>query len=253
MKRLATAAALAALALSTIFWAPLWLFITVALTMGALCYRELDQLVRHYGIPPLGWVGLLSGIALTLTDPRIAALIALVAFVTALLRLDVVALLPWSAVTLLAAVFLFFPWWCAVQLRAAGPWWVFFALAINWVGDAAAYYAGRAFGRHKLAPRISPAKSWEGTLASLGAALIFAWAMRPLLGNPSVPATVVLGLVGNASGQLGDLVESAIKRGAGVKDSGHWLPGHGGFLDRLDSTFFSLPVIYYLREWLFWK
>jgi phosphatidate cytidylyltransferase len=116
---------------------------------------------------------------------------------------------------------------------------------LNWAGDIGAYYVGRTFGRHKLAPRVSPGKSWEGAVASvvfsvlIGGAYIV-WAL------PAVPLWKVLSLTAAAdmAGQIGDLAESTIKRGAQVKDSGSLLPGHGGMLDRVDSTLFALPVVY---------
>jgi phosphatidate cytidylyltransferase len=126
------------------------------------------------------------------------------------------------------------------------PFWVLFALSMNWVGDIAAYYVGRNFGKHKLAPRISPAKSWEGAIASSIFAVLFgaAYNIQFTLGVPPWDM-VALSLFANVAGQIGDLAESALKRGAGVKDSGTLLPGHGGFLDRLDSSLFTLPVVYY--------
>ena len=124
-----------------------------------------------------------------------------------------------------------------------------FALALSWVGDSAAFYVGRTLGKHRLAPRVSPKKSWEGSAASVAASMLFGWLfLRWTL--PQVPAwhAIPLAAAGNVAGQVGDLVESAIKRGAGVKDSGTILPGHGGFLDRVDSTLFALPVVWlYLR------
>jgi phosphatidate cytidylyltransferase len=132
-----------------------------------------------------------------------------------------------------------------VELRAISPYWTFFALSLNWAGDIAALYVGRSIGRHKLAPEVSPAKSWEGSIGSTVASVIYGALYFPRL-LPSVPLAEALGLtvIANVAGQLGDLCESAIKRGAGVKDSGNLLPGHGGWLDRVDSTLFTLPVVY---------
>jgi phosphatidate cytidylyltransferase len=124
-----------------------------------------------------------------------------------------------------------------------------FALLLNWAGDSGAYFVGRQFGRHKLASRVSPKKSWEGAVASVAMSVLIAGAyvVRAVPGV-SIAAAIVLTSVANVAGQLGDLAESAIKRGAGVKDSGAILPGHGGFLDRVDSTLFAMPVIYaYLK------
>jgi phosphatidate cytidylyltransferase len=134
-----------------------------------------------------------------------------------------------------------------VELRAISPYWTFFALSLNWAGDIAALYVGRSIGRHKLAPEVSPAKSWEGSIGSTVASVIYGALYFPRL-LPSVPLAEALGLtvIANVAGQLGDLCESAIKRGAGVKDSGNLLPGHGGWLDRVDSSLFALPVVYFV-------
>ena len=122
-----------------------------------------------------------------------------------------------------------------------------FALMVNWIGDTGAYYAGRQFGRHKLAPAISPGKSWEGAVASALTAIVFGQIYLPLaIPGTSLLKAGLLALAANVAGQAGDLAESAIKRGAGVKDSGTLLPGHGGMLDRVDSTLFALPVLYAL-------
>jgi phosphatidate cytidylyltransferase len=124
-----------------------------------------------------------------------------------------------------------------------------YALLLNWTGDIGAYYIGRPFGRHKLAPVVSPQKSWEGAIASVIASVLVAGAYLLHFVPGVTPAQAVgLTVAANIAGQLGDLAESALKRGAGVKDSGAILPGHGGFLDRVDSTLFALPVVYgYLK------
>jgi phosphatidate cytidylyltransferase len=118
---------------------------------------------------------------------------------------------------------------------------------VSWAGDTAAYYIGRAFGRHKLAPRVSPQKTWEGAIGSLIGGVLAAGVYAHYL-IPAVPLQIVLAVAtaGNLAGQMGDLCESAFKRGAGVKDSGTTLPGHGGWLDRIDATLFSVPVVYAL-------
>jgi phosphatidate cytidylyltransferase len=162
---------------------------------------------------------------------------------------DLAEVLPRAAAMLLGVVYVFGPWKCAILLREISPYWLLFALAINWVGDASAFYAGKNIGMHKLAPRISPGKSWEGALASVIAAVAFGvFYLRHFWPEMSVFAAVAVSALANAAGQLGDLAESALKRGAGVKDSGTILPGHGGMLDRVDSTLFTMPVVYvYLR------
>jgi phosphatidate cytidylyltransferase len=118
--------------------------------------------------------------------------------------------------------------------------------AIIWVGDSAAYYGGRAFGRHPLAPRVSPKKTVEGAIAGLaGSMLVGGFAGVFFLGEPWLSVTLISGATA-VLGQIGDLAESAMKRSAGVKDSSSILPGHGGILDRLDSLFFAAPVFYWL-------
>ena len=156
--------------------------------------------------------------------------------------------MPRVVVLVLGVFYVFGAWWCAIPLRAASPHWLMYALLVSWTGDIGAYYIGRSFGRHRLAPRISPGKSWEGAIASVATALLLAGAYLVYFAGVPVPQALALTAVANSAGQLGDLAESAIKRGAGVKDSGALLPGHGGFFDRVDSTLFTLPVIYaYIR------
>lgn len=131
-----------------------------------------------------------------------------------------------------------------VQLQRLDPWLVFLLVAVVWVGDSAAYYIGSRWGRRRLAPRVSPRKSWEGALAGLVGSLLatVAWSWLRL-GRVDL-SLVALMVVVAISAQLGDLVESVFKRGAGIKDSGTSLPGHGGWLDRGDGIFFAAPVFW---------
>jgi phosphatidate cytidylyltransferase len=126
--------------------------------------------------------------------------------------------------------------------------WVFFALFVTFASDTAAFFVGRALGRHKLAPRISPGKTWEGTIAGVFGAIIVSL-LFTLLIPISYWQAIVLGLLVSIFGQLGDLVESLLKRNTGVKDSGKLVPGHGGFLDRIDSVVFVGVVVYYYVIW----
>ncbi len=130
----------------------------------------------------------------------------------------------------------------------AGARWIFFILILAFCGDIAAYYVGRALGTRKLLPQVSPGKTVEGTIGLIAGSIAGCLIFRQLF-LPSLPAThaVILGLVGSIVGQLGDLCESALKRSAGVKDSGTLLPGHGGILDRLDCLMFIAPFVYYYR------
>src|SRR5256714_1532764 len=118
--------------------------------------------------------------------------------------------------------------------------------------DTAAYYTGRAFGRHKLAPKISPGKTWEGAVGGMLASLLLATAAHFLFfAQLSLKAALPLAAMMNVLGVIGDLTESALKRGAGAKDAAKILPGHGGLLDRLDSLLFNAPVIYYFAVFYF--
>ncbi len=129
------------------------------------------------------------------------------------------------------------------HLQRADPWLVFLLMAIVWLGDTAAYYIGSRIGRHRMAPVISPKKSWEGAAAGFVVSLIAAavWSVWRL--EELDPALLVVAAATAAAAQVGDLVESMIKRGVGVKDSGSVLPGHGGVLDRLDAMLFAAPVL----------
>ncbi len=135
---------------------------------------------------------------------------------------------------------------------------VIFLMVAVWSGDIAALYFGRAFGKKKLVPRLSPGKTWIGSIASIFASVAMAGAIfgLDLLFIPRgitllhIPGftwqtLLVLAAVLNISAQLGDLLESALKRAAGVKDSGNMLPGHGGILDRIDALLFAAPVLWF--------
>ena len=140
-----------------------------------------------------------------------------------------------------------------VALRGvdAGRDWVFFALFTTFGSDTIAFFAGRALGRHYLAPGISPSKTWEGAIAGVFGAIIFSLLLVTLLGLPlSYGQAILLGLLVSIFGQLGDLTESLFKRNMGVKDSGRLIPGHGGILDRMDSVVFAGIVVYYYVIWV---
>lgn len=137
-------------------------------------------------------------------------------------------------------------WLAMIDLRLHGPWLLFGIMAIVWIADTAAYFTGRKFGEHKLAPSISPGKSWEGVAGAGIAVAVYAWILI-FFGNTDslsigpfwlVPSTLLL----MGFSIVGDLFESQIKRHAGVKDSGSILPGHGGILDRIDSLTAALPL-----------
>lgn len=152
----------------------------------------------------------------------------------------VVIVLPLSAVIRLHGVDVF------------GPRLLLFTVVLVWVGDSAAYFAGRAFGRMKLSPQLSPNKTWEGAIANLLASLLVGavfgyWArVQPV-------HILVMAAAGSIAGQVGDLFKSAFKRSAGVKDSGTMLPGHGGMYDRIDALIFAAPAVWYYFEWVVLK
>lgn len=127
-----------------------------------------------------------------------------------------------------------------------GPGWVLMACTLAWGSDTGGYFGGRAFGKTPLYPKVSPKKTWEGSIAGVFAATGIAYFMQWLVGPDSVPAwhLALLAPVGAVVGQLGDLVESLVKRSVGVKDSGRIMPGHGGLLDRVDALLFVGPTVY---------
>jgi phosphatidate cytidylyltransferase len=135
-----------------------------------------------------------------------------------------------------------------VALRNAGPWILLMFMAVAWIADIAAYFTGRAFGRRKLAPRVSPGKTWEGVIGAFAATTAYALVLRAFLHVELRPAllaglaVVVFVWVLTAASIVGDLLESALKRQAGLKDSGTLLPGHGGVLDRIDALTSVLPL-----------
>jgi phosphatidate cytidylyltransferase len=250
MNRLLTAIGLIAVAAYLVGWAPTPVFVAGALCFALLCYWEYCGLVVAQSIPrpgPLGWLtGLLILFFPQCTLPG-ASILLLASFMAALRLGNLRDVLPQVACAFMGAFYAFAPWRFAMDLRAVSVHLLFFALALNWVGDSAAYYVGRRFGKHKLAPVVSPGKSWEGAAASVLGAVLFGLLY---LGHflPQIPwwQVALMAAIANTAGQLGDLAESALKRGAGVKDSGNLLPGHGGILDRVDSSLFALPVVYVL-------
>lgn len=147
----------------------------------------------------------------------------------------------------LGAVLILAMWMAMTQLHARSPWLLLATMLVVWIADTAAYFAGRKFGRRKLAPVISPGKSWEGVyggLVGVGVYAVLLLLLSPLGTDPRVsrPLVVVAALVLTMVSVVGDLFESWMKRQAGVKDSGNTLPGHGGVLDRIDALVPALPV-----------
>lgn len=170
-----------------------------------------------------------------------------IAALTLATRRPLVEVLPAAGISASGFILVGFPLSFAIPLHgssAQGPALLLFALVIVWVSDTAAYFAGRAIGKHPFAPKLSPNKTWEGAVAGFVASLAVAFAFMPWVNVPLVHLLAMAAL-GNIAGQVGDLLESGYKRSAGIKDSGSLLPGHGGVLDRIDALILAIPVVWY--------
>ena len=290
MKRIVTALVLIPLVLLAVLRAPLWLFLLITVVVALAAAFEYLGIAAGYGFEPFrlltyiytaalfvvcyyaqgyGGGALLAGIILLLLFAPFILLMA------ALGREDLTRALPGAAMSYLALPYIGLPMLLLVLMRESVRGWVFvfFTFLAVWVGDTAAMYVGKSMGRHKLAPRISPGKTVEGTVASLlfsvGMCCLFAYYVpqiaaalgswhllnepaeslliaAPVYGRAPLWLAAALAAVINAAAQVGDLLESALKRGAGVKDSGRMLPGHGGILDRIDALLLALPVAFVL-------
>ncbi len=156
--------------------------------------------------------------------------------------------LPSSAIAVMATLYVGMLGGSLIRMRGdfpVGPKLVFFLLIVVWIGDAGAYYTGKALGKHKLSPRISPKKTVEGLVGGIVTSTIAATVIHfTFFPEFPLPHAVVAGVILSACGVIGDLAESLWKRSADVKDSGTLIPGHGGFLDRFDSIFFTAPILY---------
>ena len=248
MKRLLTAAVLIPFILYVVYLGQNWLLFGVTALVALICFSEYSGLAAGYGVTKPGPVGYAAGLLVLAMKPEdgylILTLVAIIALSLVLRLDDLRQALPHAAFLLFGIVYIFGAWKFAILLRAASPHWLAFALILNWVGDGFAYYIGKSFGRHRLATKISPNKTWEGSLASVAGSMLFGvFYLNHTLSVPIFEGAL-LTAAANIAGQAGDLAESALKRGAGVKDSSTLLPGHGGLLDRVDSTLFALPVVY---------
>ena len=254
MKRVLTALVGIPLVLAATIYAPDWLFALLVGLFAALCFEELLTIGNaRFGTRPGRWVvvlgaavtaSFLGGPGWVLTTLALSLLISL-AVIGLGSRLD--ACVANFALTCLGLAY------CCVLLgflALLSRDSVIVLFSIVWAGDSAAYYGGRALGRHKLAPRISPNKTVEGAIAGLIASVIAGILMGRWLLEESIATLAIAALLSAVAGQIGDLAESALKRSAGVKDSSAILPGHGGILDRLDSLLFAAPVFFYLFSYL---
>ncbi|HEV2201722.1 MAG TPA: phosphatidate cytidylyltransferase [Bryobacteraceae bacterium] len=259
MKRLATAAVLIPLFVWIIVFAPFDVFRFALVIVGALAYYEFWEIARGEAASEttLKGTGRERGLSLLAAgtagivllygpDPGLfAVLIGMAGMALALRSPELKDALPTAALLTLGVLYIFGAWRFAAEIRLISPHWLMLAMLLSWVGDTFAYYTGKAIGRHKMAPRVSPAKTWEGAAGSVVGAVLAGFVYgHYLIPNAPVMEVLVASAIGNCAGQVGDLCESAFKRGAGVKDSGTLLPGHGGWLDRIDSTLFTLPVFY---------
>jgi len=293
LKRIATAVVLIPIVLVLILRAPIPLLAVVAGIIALLTIHEFLKLTESYGVQPLRiltyiFVGIffallafnvgnekpLLSTAVFVYCLGFAAAIAPFIFLTRAMRDEPLSLgYPAAAASVFAFTYIALPMGMLVQLRQqwAGAFYLLYLLQAVWAGDIFAYFVGKSMGRHLMAPRISPKKTWEGAAASVIASVAVGWLLfnhaLPIssallrvgliqrrdglfgLEQPSMGPIIVLTIVLNVTAQLGDLVESLIKRGAGVKDSGAILPGHGGMLDRIDALLFAAPVLWYYAAW----
>jgi phosphatidate cytidylyltransferase len=162
-------------------------------------------------------------------------------------RRPLVEALPSASISSSALLLVALPLSYAIRLHGypdQGPALLLLALVVTWAADTTAYFVGRAMGKRALAPHISPKKTWEGSIGSMFGSLLVAYAFSFWIHMPLIHL-FAMAVLGNVAGQVGDLLESAYKRSAGVKDSGGLLPGHGGVLDRIDALILCIPVIWY--------
>jgi len=293
LKRIATAIVLIPIVLVLILRAPVPVLAVFAGVVALLTIHEFLKLTESYGVQPLMWptylfTGLLFAIlAITASGETpllstgkflvalgFTAAIAPFIFLTRAMRDEPLrGGYPAAAASVFAFTYIALPLAMLVQLRQqwAGAFYLLYLLLVVWAGDIFAYFVGKSMGRHLMAPRISPKKTWEGAAASVIASVAVGWLLFHYalqlssallraglierrdglfgLEQPAMGPVIVLTIVLNVAAQLGDLVESLIKRGAGVKDSGALLPGHGGMLDRIDALLFAAPVLWYYAAW----
>lgn len=256
-QRIATALVYGALMLAGVWFGGVWLGIIIAAMAGFAAW-EFYQIARREQRMPNEVFGVVAAAAMPVAA-SLWGVRGLSASLTALLALSI----PWVvlytrvrtadiAVTVFGSVYTGFMLSYLVILRD-GRFGLVLSLAFIvsvWASDVGAFFVGSTFGRHKMAPRISPKKSWEGFFGG-SIATIAVWASVPFVPGVTLPMwlAVVTGFAVSVAAVIGDLFESRVKREAGIKDSGSMLPGHGGFLDRLDSTIFASFVVYWVLFW----
>jgi phosphatidate cytidylyltransferase len=270
VQRVVTASIFIVLIVGLIFYGQHWpwLLWIVAGLVAELAVYEYCGLANKTGgdLPawlPMGATALFFGISYLYPFPEqqllLLTLLAFIGFGIALFRSPLERVLPSAAFCFFGLIYIAFPLTLLPLFgdRQDGAVLLLFLLVTVWAGDIAALYIGQRFGRFRLAPRISPNKTWEGSVGSMagsvacGYGVVYATQMLHLyaMTTPSFSEPLwhwaVLAAIINVAAQLGDLLESAIKRGAGVKDSGKILPGHGGMLDRIDALLLAAPALWY--------
>lgn len=272
-QRVLSALLILPLAIGLVWWSA-WAVTAAVMVVIAVGLLELYGAFARGQYRPQVALGVATGLALALAValrgvspfdpfPLVLTLVILVGLIVELARPTHADALPDWALTLAGALYVGWLFSHLILLRAlatplrAGPLtplnlssgaaWVYLVLAITWLQDTVAYFVGRRWGRHKMAPILSPKKTWEGAIGGLVGAIAGAVLCVPLFGLPiTLGAGALLGVVGGIVGPLGDLCESLIKRRVGLKDAGNLIPGHGGLLDRVDSLLFTAPVLFYL-------
>jgi phosphatidate cytidylyltransferase len=274
MKRILTATVLILAVFALIFFGQLWmitLFSAIVAEFAAYEYLKLAAVgAEAHGATlriPVWWMALGTALAFVVTLPNVPveaqlpvlSALTLILFAWNGFRAPLVQVLPDTAQGLFGLIYIAYPLTLVPLLwkQEDGPALVLFLMVCVWTGDIAALYIGRAFGKRKLAPRLSPGKTWVGSIASIVGSMLAAGIVIAIAdaltarGNTllhiSEPIwqSLLLAAILNIAAQLGDLLESAIKRGAGVKDSGTMLPGHGGILDRIDALLLAAPVLWF--------
>jgi len=256
-----------------------WYLGIPVILLSLLGLREFFRLAAGSGLKPCRWIGYLAAVALLATAvaggakttepsyllPQLLALAVGAALVEQFLRPAPPGAVANAGAVVLGVLYLPFLLSYLVKLRGLffesmflfgsglvverGACWVVLLIFTCWAEDTAAYGIGKALGRHKLCPKISPGKTVEGSAAGWLGAVVVAAGLGGVCGLPLIHG-VALGAIIGVVGQLGDLSKSIMKRQAGVKDSGTILPGHGGVLDRFDSLLFSAPAAYYYIAWI---
>src|ERR1039457_1999225 len=268
MKRILTALVLIPLVLVLVFLGPKWLFTLAVAAVAALAGWEYLGLAERGGAKPprvAVRVAILALFAGNFEYPDQTAPIfcglSLGLLVYCTFRSSLEQVMADAAVSIFCLLYVGFTLIALPALReeSNGPSLLVFLMCVVWAGDIAAFYVGRDWGRHKLASALSPNKTWEGALRSLAgsllvtggllgvAALLETWNSAKLSYAEDLWYWLGLAVVVNVAAQVGDLAESALKRSAGVKDSGSLLPGHGGVLDRIDALLLAAPVLWYAQ------